>query len=899
MLRNQSFYTGVAENIDMPDTLKTAIQLMPDIRKFIVYGSWNTTYFENMSLLKQVVSENNLPVEIQQIENTPISRMLAHVPGLKNDVAVLFLSQVLDDDGKMMPITKSIQIISQASPVPVLSFWDFTLGNGALGGKLVSGQSQGETAAHLALQILNGENVKNIPVIEKSPNRFMFDYVQLKRFSIPISALPENSLVINQPESFFNRNKTAVLTILSILCCLVAIIGILSAAIMRRKQAETLLRRSDTKHRAMIANISDVIAIVDINGINRYKSPNIERWFGWRPDDVVGVSTWENVHPDDLERMQVFFGALMDEPNTTGKTECRYRCKDRSYKWIEVTAVNLLHVPDIIGVLLNYHDITESKQAEKALRKSEEKFRLIFEYAPLGILHFDNAGVITTCNDNFVKIIGSSKESLIGLNMFKLKDERIVHTLQEALQGRTASFEGNYHSVTSNALVSAKTTPVHVLFGAALSKNGDVEGGTGIIEDITKRKQAEEEKAKLEGQLQRAQKMESIGSLAGGIAHDLNNILFPISGLAEMLLDDIPPDTPEHKSIEQIHKSAIRGSDLVKQILSFSRQSNPQKLPIRIQPILKEALKLAQATIPRHIEITSHINTDCGMVSADPTQIHQIAMNLITNAFHSVEQTGGMINIAMKETAIISFGEKDERSFHAVTGGLLAGRYACITVSDTGTGIDKTLIDKIFDPYFTTKELGKGTGLGLSVVHGIIKEHGGDIRVYSEVGKGTAFHVYLPLIEDAGDSKPGDFIRKCPTGCERILLVDDEEPIVLLEQMMLKRLGYQVTALTSSQDALAAFKANPGNFDLVISDKSMPNMTGEQLAMEIISIKPLIPIIICTGFSDENDVQRAKAMGVKGFLMKPVAMGDLAEMVRKLLNEVADSTLANEKKEAF
>jgi CheY-like chemotaxis protein len=184
-------------------------------------------------------------------------------------------------------------------------------------------------------------------------------------------------------------------------------------------------------------------------------------------------------------------------------------------------------------------------------------------------------------------------------------------------------------------------------------------------------------------------------------------------------------------------------------------------------------------------------------------------------------------------------------------------------------------------------------------VHGIIKEHGGDIRVYSEVGKGTAFHVYLPLLEDAGDSKPGDFIRKCPTGCERILLVDDEEPIVLLEQMMLERLVYQVTVRTSSQDALAAFKTNPGNFDLVISDRSMPPMTGEQLAMEIMSIKPGIPIIICTGFSDENDVQRAKAIGVKGFLMKPVAIVDLAEMVRKLLNEVADSALANEKKEAF
>jgi signal transduction histidine kinase len=207
----------------------------------------------------------------------------------------------------------------------------------------------------------------------------------------------------------------------------------------------------------------------------------------------------------------------------------------------------------------------------------------------------------------------------------------------------------------------------------------------GSLQDITERKQTEQEKAKLEGQLQRAQKMESIGSLAGGIAHDLNNILFPISGLSEMLLEEIPPENPVHESIEQIHKSAQRGGELVKQILAFSRQSNPQKLPIRIQPILKEALKLAQATIPRNIEITSHIDTDCGMVSADPTQVHQIMMNLITNAFHAVEQTGGTIHIAMKETIISSFGEKDKLPFHAIPGGLLAGRYACITVYDTGT----------------------------------------------------------------------------------------------------------------------------------------------------------------------------------------------------------------------
>jgi CheY-like chemotaxis protein len=274
------------------------------------------------------------------------------------------------------------------------------------------------------------------------------------------------------------------------------------------------------------------------------------------------------------------------------------------------------------------------------------------------------------------------------------------------------------------------------------------------------------------------------------------------------------------------------------------------------------------------------------MVSADPTQIHQIAMNLITNAFHAVDQTGGTIDIALKE---IEF-EREEMIFPEIPGDLSAGRYACITISDTGTGIEQSLIDKIFDPYFTTKELGKGTGLGLSVVHGIVKEHGGDIRVYSEVGKGTVFHVYLPLQEDARDGKTSGVIKQYPTGHERVLLVDDEEPIVLLEQMMLEKLGYQVTVRTSSPDALAAFKANPGNFDLVISDRGMPNMTGDQLAGELISIRPGISIILCTGFSSENDVKRAKAIGVKGFLMKPVSMGDIAEMARKVLDEAPVKT---------
>jgi len=526
-----------------------------------------------------------------------------------------------------------------------------------------------------------------------------------------------------------------------------------------------------------------------------------------------------------------------------------------------------------------------------ALRESEKKYREIFEKIIDLFYVVDNEGILRIVSPSVEQILGYAPDQVIGkkLAWFYVNPEdrgqflSILREKEEVKEYETSlrAKNGSVVWVSTNAQFYR-------------DEQGNILGVQGISRDITDRKLAMEEKAKLQGHLQQIQKMESIGSLAGGIAHDLNNILFPISGLSEMLLDDIPPDSPERESIEQIHKSAQRGSELVKQILTFSRQSKPMKLPIRIQPILKEVLKLARAAIPMNIEISSHINTDCGLVSADPTQVHQIAMNLLTNAYHAVEQSGGTINVELKETATGSnirmfhpaFGEKDESQFHAMQGDLLAGGYACITVSDTGTGIDQTLIDKIFDPYFTTKEQGKGTGLGLSVVHGIVKEHGGDIRVYSEVGKGTAFHVYLPLLKDGRSSKTAAVTRMYPTGCERILLVDDEEPIARMVQMMLEKLGYQITVRTNSLDAVSAFKANSGDFDLVISDKGMPLMTGEQLAMELISIRPGIPIIICTGFSDEIDEHHSKTIGIKGFLMKPVSLVDLAEMVRKVLDEV-------------
>ncbi len=646
-----------------------------------------------------------------------------------------------------------------------------------------------------------------------------------------------------------------------------------------RKLAEEVLKQSEQRFR-IVARLSFDFA---------YSCHNIDGGYivDWITDTfyvLTGISEAELkeyrcwlvlTHPEDRDKATEPLFRLL--PGDCDTREFRIVAKDGRI----LTVINHMEceadpaVPGGLRIYGSVHDITERKKAEAEQRESEEKFSKAFKKAPMLMsISSLEEGTYIDVNEEFTKVSGFEREEAIGktsveLGWLKAKDrELLIQDLKKkgSIEGRELELE-----------TKDKRKSFCLYYGEVINIGGR-QRLLSIAQDITEHKLAEVEKAKLEFQLKQAQKMETIGSLAGGIAHDLNNILFPITGLSEMLLDDIPPDTPEHGSIEQIYKSAQRGSDLVKQILAFSRQSNPQKLPIRIQPILKEVLNLSRATIPMNIEITSNINKDCGMISADPTQVHQVAMNLITNAYHAVEGSSGMIHIGLKETEF----EKYEMPCNLIQ----PGRYACITVYDTGVGMDKTLIDKIFDPYFTTKEMGKGTGLGLSVVHGIVKEHGGDIRIYSEIGKGTTFNVYLPLLEDVKDKKDAAITRKYPTGCERILLVDDEEPIAYMVKIMLERLGYQVTVRTSSQDALDAFKANPLKFDIVISDRGMPNMTGEQLARELISIRPGIPIILCTGFSDENDEHHAKSIGVKGFLKKPVATGDLAETVRKVLDNV-------------
>ncbi|MCF6248149.1 MAG: ATP-binding protein [Desulfobacula sp.] len=403
-----------------------------------------------------------------------------------------------------------------------------------------------------------------------------------------------------------------------------------------------------------------------------------------------------------------------------------------------------------------------------------------------------------------------------------------------------------------------------------------------LSRDITNSKQAEKEKKNLEDQLQQSQKMEAIGTLAGGIAHDFNNILAAILGYTELAISDLPDKSEKKQNLRQVLKAGIRAEKLVQQILTFSRKSHQKIQPVQIQLVVREAVKLLRSSIPATIAIKKDIDQNCDTVLADPTQIHQVVMNLCTNAYHAMRNTGGILSVTLQQVELRSQDPGDK--IH-----LIPGSYLKLMIGDTGTGITKEEQEKIFEPYFTTKKHGEGTGLGLAVVHGIITRLHGDISVSSKPGKGTTFIVYLPVDKKKKKLDRLKITRPVPTGNERILLVDDEKVIVQLYKKLIETLGYEVVALTSSIDALDTFQKKSHGFDLIITDMTMPDMNGEQLAKQIFKIRADMPIILCTGYSELINPDQAKAMGISGYVTKPIIKRVLAHTIRKVLDKKTDS----------
>ena len=536
--------------------------------------------------------------------------------------------------------------------------------------------------------------------------------------------------------------------------------------------------------------------------------------------------------------------------------------------WVEDTSSML----KIVGHV--FADALENKKTRQALQESEERLRTVFETFPdpVTIIHVGDGRCIDV-NSAFTRVMGWSATEVIGKKATDLdiwedpaEHQKLVDGIAE--KGKIDNLEAKF------CLKDGRT--ITALMSAVLIRLNNQPHILTITRDISELKSAQREREQLKTQLIQAQKMEAIGTLAGGIAHDFNNILGAIIGYAEMALYDTRQDSMEHYNIDQVLKAGHRAKDLVKQILAFSRKSEQNKQIISLTPIIKEALNLLRASLPTTIEIEQHIESNLDAIYADPTQIHQVMMNLCTNAGHAMADKAGILSISLQNVDMTA-------KTAALYPDLSAGPYVKLSISDTGYGMDAATVNRIFDPYFTTKSQDKGTGMGLAVVHGIVKGHGGSIQVESTPGKGSRFDIFFPIMEKQTVSETEE-LKALPTGSERILLVDDENSLIDLGKNMLIRLGYQVETRTRPIEALEAFREDPPKFDLVISDMTMPNMTGDILAAELRQIRPDIPIIICTGYSERINEQRSKELGLQSLIMKPFTIRRLAKTVRAVLD---------------
>ncbi|MHB8068139.1 MAG: PAS domain S-box protein [Desulfobaccales bacterium] len=759
--------------------------------------------------------------------------------------------------------------------------------------------------------------------------------------------------------------------------------------ITERKQAEEAVKQSEQRFRLLMENSMSHLAIINADGNILYETPTIERTLGYEIGELMGTNSLELVHPEDLARSQETMMNLLASPGKVFSTVVRYRHKDGSWRFLDVKAKNLLDEPIIRGIVVNAHDITQRTEALEALRQSEAEKSLILRNIEDKVVYYDRDNRIIWANQAMADFAHLTSEEMMGRFCYEVLHQRQTPCPDcPVIRAMEAGQPSEIERVMPNGrILFYSSTPVK-------GEDGKIQGNVLLVRDITASKKAEEalkaseekmrmviesspvgiritqdgrhiyvnpalmymfgyahaweivgqpinllfvreegnirqqeqpaanhagkprpssyeakcykkdggslevqvwqteieyqgapaildfvldisEAKALRGQLLQAQKMEAMGTLAGGIAHDFNNILFPILVNTEMTLETLAPESPLRRRMERVFQACERAIDLVKQILSFSRREERELSPIRLTPIIEDALKFLRASLPTTIEMQKHLESAADTVLADPTQIQQVLMNLYTNAAYALRDRGGVIDISLRAV-------DGELVRGVLPPDLGPGPYLQLTVMDNGQGMDPATKERIMDPYFTTKKPGEGTGLGLAVVHGIIKRHGGAIAVESALGQGSSFHIFLPRAEGAVLKETKDPIPLVQ-GKESILLVDDEPEIVRALKQMLESLGYQVSAFTGSESALESFKLRPQDFDLVITDQTMPHLTGGELAREMLTMRPDLPIILCTGYSEAVSPEKVRAMGIREFILKPVTTRVMAETIRRTL----------------
>jgi two-component system cell cycle sensor histidine kinase/response regulator CckA len=865
--------TGVIEAVSMKETVELMLDLLPGTRKVLALVDTTPSSVGDLHTFRSLSSSfPQFTFSTLSLGDHSFAEFADALQKVGSDTAVLLLSAYVDKEQNRMVFEDSLRLILENLQQPLFHLWYHGMGDGMIGGRVISHEQQGKTAAELVLRILAGEPAESIKVIEQSPNVTLVDYDVMKKFGLENTKLANDAIVLNKPFSLYYRYKYRLWLGALFLISQTLLILFLIRVVRRNKATEFDLRERDRLLTRFIGN-SPIYAYIQEVSPNLCRSvsasENFKELTGIPARQMIGKSM-EELFPED-------FAAKVTSDSwavfSSGKVSTMEEEHDgRSFITIKfplkVKGRNLVGGYSI--------DITMRKKAEQDLRHSYDLMRYIIKHDTSALAVHDRDLNYLFVSDRYLKDYKVKDKNIIGRHHYDVFPDlpqkwRDVH--QKALAGITSRAQRDRYD-REDGSVEWTTWECRPWYQA----NGEVGGFVLYTEVITDKVIAEEQKLALQQQLHQAQKMEAIGTLAGGIAHDFNNILGAIIGYAEMAYEDSLSGSVNPSDINQVIVAGHRAKDLVKQILVFSRQTENQKIPLRPATLIKESVKMLRSTIPTTIDIRLDMDAGTGHILADPTEIHQVILNLCTNAYHVMEETGGILSISLKNTSL------SRPDLIDITG-VKPGEFVLLTVKDTGAGIPRENREKIFNPFFTTKEVGKGTGMGLAIVHGIVKNSGGFITFQSEPGKGTVFEVFLPVL--SGQTATEDNERQLiPTGTERILFVDDEKILAEMGQTMLERLGYTVTVQSGSVQALANFQANPGAFDLVITDQTMPEMTGLEMARYMLDIRPDLPVILCTGYSNQISEEKIEFYKIRGFAMKPLVRKDIAVLIRRILDGI-------------
>lgn len=979
--------TGILEEFDVPANIAIATRLHPGRKRLVVIGDKSLTGVAIANQVRAQIPKLPRDIQVDFLDEFSLEQLLSLVRSNSKDSIFFFIPFYKDVGNTVYSAQDLLKIVWQKTGVPLYAAWEFLLGHGMVGGKLVSGHAHGQAAARIGLRILNGESPADIPIGVSPDEPPRFDYQVLTKLGLDQRLLPAGSELINTPSPFYSINRHQFWTIIISLVVLSVVLVLLMVNIWKRKAVELRIKNQLAFLRTLMDTLPVPMYFTDGGGVIRGINRTFGQWFGLRWD------TDEDLHTLSPRVRDSRFEPLLDRRMDSLETQIRH--EDGNLRSVvlhkTVYADSRGERAGIVGVL---HDITDRKQAEDSLRAAEEKYRTIFENSALGIFRATPAGDWLAVNPALARMLGfdsaeelmDAQPNITGLYFHRGDRERIVALYRQGQDsvecevllrtkggavitanlnaravrddgGAFRYFEGFVEDISDrkgaelalaaseamlqlvldtipqlvhwkdrnlrilganrNFLAHVGASDLSAIVGrtyeeiAAESElirqitrfdeeiiatdepafrlqlearsasgqtiwlltnkvplhgpHGEVVGMLSTAEDITQTRN-------LEKQLQQSQKMEAIGTLAGGIAHDFNNILTSIMNSTELAMEEISEDSLAWQDLERCLRASVRGSGLIRQMLTFSRPTQEGFAPTDLRDVVAEAVALIKPSMPQNIRVTTTMENNPPLCLADPTQIHQVVMNLATNAFQALDgERGGRIEISLGQISLV---RDDERR-----GGLEPGNYLLLTIADDGPGIEEDIQDKVYDPFFTTKS--GGTGLGLAVVHGIVRGHNGEVRMHTSPS-GTRFDIFLPAIS-AATPVPRECAGQAQGGGEQLFFIEDDEDQLQLVPRVLGQLGYTVHSFRQGQDALQAMDENGTRPDLVLTDYDMPGMNGLELARVLKARYPELPLIMFSGRKHAGDFSGLPD-NILFFLSKPYNKDMIGRAVRDVLD---------------